>query len=828
MKANMNLRWGLASAVRRSAPGFASAAGPRVSDFARIVSRTASRVAVVVALCLGGAESVRAALGQVPLPGGALAISAETNAVTAELETSVRALEARLAEARASLAVANATGITNVPVGISAQDVWMRNASLSRLVRLYEQQLSNVEALNKLRIRKAEAIRQAETWTRFAEPPPYSILLVDQLREEIQAERQKISSGEASSSALNQIIEENRDALTLAEERIRQLNEKLESASDSAVTARLSWQRDLERLRSQVAAASIAGVDSERRVGEETLAESRVRLGLLQRQRILAEAGAQFSQADLDKVTRQIQQQREQIERELAEAESRRLAVLRKVQTAQEECGALKARAEDDPKLVRAFELVATREAQLDAADTATSALRLMLEGASLERTMWELRFAAHDSRSVDTLRESRRRLEAFSRRLDLWRHYARQHLDGSSSEVQVQETRLINLPSDSELLPLARERLTALRERDQMLLRLVRSIERLERLTERWAEGLRDAEGRLPVGDRVRNVFSDARLFLQRLWEFEVLAPEDTITVDGQQITGRRSVTIGKIVMAVFILVGGVWLTGLIARIVEPFIVRRLKIEVNQAGLMRRWMRAGMIAGVVLFSLVSVKIPLTVFAFAGGALAIALGFGMQTILKNFVSGLILLFERPFRVGDVLDVAGQRGTITSIGLRASVLQLWDGTETLIPNSSLLENNVTNWTYSNRKVRFGITVGVAYGSDPRRVMHLLNEAAERHGLVEKDPKPQVLFTEFGDSTLTFELRFWVDVAQANSAQVSSDLRLMIAGAFAEAGIVIDYPQRDIHLHSASPLRVQVVPAGGAPTGNEAAPIQPNAE
>jgi small-conductance mechanosensitive channel len=197
----------------------------------------------------------------------------------------------------------------------------------------------------------------------------------------------------------------------------------------------------------------------------------------------------------------------------------------------------------------------------------------------------------------------------------------------------------------------------------------------------------------------------------------------------------------------------------------------------------------------------------------------------MQTLLKNFVSGLIILFERPFRVGDVLDVGGQRGTMTSIGLRASILQLWDGTETLIPNSTLLENNLTNWTYTTRRVRFTITVGVAYGSDPRRVMELMTEVAERHGLVEKEPTPQVLFTEFGDSTLTFELRFWADVSKANSAQVSSDLRLMIAGTFAENGIVIDYPQRNIHLHSAKPLRVEMVPPSDEGAGNTAAPGRP---
>ena len=224
--------------------------------------------------------------------------------------------------------------------------------------------------------------------------------------------------------------------------------------------------------------------------------------------------------------------------------------------------------------------------------------------------------------------------------------------------------------------------------------------------------------------------------------------------------------------------------------------------------------MRVVLLLCLIAFSLVSVKIPLTVFAFAGGALAIGVGFGTQNLLKNFISGIIILFERPFRVGDVLDVVGQRGTVTGIGLRSSVIQRWDGTETLIPNSALLENNLTNWTYSNRTVRFTVTVGVAYGSDTRRVVQLLGEVAERHGLVNKEPKPQMLFMEFGDSALTFELRYWVDVVKHNAAQIASDLRHMIAGAFAENGIAIPFPQRDMRLTADKPIPVQVIPRSDA--------------
>jgi potassium-dependent mechanosensitive channel len=126
---------------------------------------------------------------------------------------------------------------------------------------------------------------------------------------------------------------------------------------------------------------------------------------------------------------------------------------------------------------------------------------------------------------------------------------------------------------------------------------------------------------------------------------------------------------------------------------------------------------------------------------------------------------------------------------------------------LIPNSDLLERKLTNWTLSNRMVRFTISVGVAYGSDTRKVLAILTEVADRHGLVEKEPKPMALLTRFDDSALGFELRFWVNVVLNNPATISSDLRQMITGAFAGQGIVIAFPQRDIHFHSAPLLPIE---------------------
>jgi potassium-dependent mechanosensitive channel len=777
-----------------------------------------------------GSGQVRAA-GQLPpeQPAGVSASSPPFSGLIASREASdvsasqgdaqalpgtVPDLEKQLAEARASLRTAETLGdnaLTNAPAGVSFQDIAMRRALLQRLVRLLEQRLSNIVELETTKNRRADLTRQAKAWTRFSESPPYSIVLTDRLREGIQAEQLKIRGGEAAVGTIDQLNTENRVTWSQAEERIRDLDERLEGGGDPAAAARLSWQRELERFRSQVAAATIGVLASERQLREETLAESRVRLDWLQRQIVIADADATFTQADLDTVTGRIQSECHQLERELAQAESRSKTAWEAVESSRRELGLSKARSEASPgATARATEELAAREAQLETSQMGIRILRLMLEIENVERSMWEMRFAAYHSRSVGGLRESERRLKAFTRRADLWRDYQQQHLAVSPSQIELQENHIRDMAPDSELLAAARVRLAALHERDELLLRLVRRIEQVQRLGQRWAEGIQAAEGRLSLFGRIQNLFFDGSSVLEKLWRFELFTAEDTIVVEGQKISGKRRITFGKIAMAVLILVFGIWLTGLVSRFAEPIIIRRLKIEANQAKLIRRWFRVLMLVCLVMFSLISVKIPLTVFAFAGGALAIGLGFGTQTLLKNFVSGLILLFERPFRVGDVLEVGGQRGTVTEIGLRSSVLQLWDGTETLIPNSSLLENNVSNWTYSSRKVRFSVTVGAAYGSDTRRVMQLLGEVAERHGLVEKEPKPQVLFTDFGDSALIFELRFWVDVIKANAAQVGSDLRQMVSGAFAESGIVIAFPQRDVHLEIARPIPVEIVP------------------
>ncbi len=183
--------------------------------------------------------------------------------------------------------------------------------------------------------------------------------------------------------------------------------------------------------------------------------------------------------------------------------------------------------------------------------------------------------------------------------------------------------------------------------------------------------------------------------------------------------------------------------------------------------------------------------------ALIAGALSVGIGFGLQSIVNNFVSGLILLFERPVKVGDWVVLASGEGFVKSISVRSTVIQTFDHASIIVPNSELISSSVTNWTLTDRQGRVIILVGVSYKSDPEEVRNVLLGCAESHPRLAKYPAPVVYFKEFGNSSLDFELR--VFLKEINEwIKVKSELRFMIFKAFKEAGIEIPFPQRDVHI------------------------------
>lgn len=199
------------------------------------------------------------------------------------------------------------------------------------------------------------------------------------------------------------------------------------------------------------------------------------------------------------------------------------------------------------------------------------------------------------------------------------------------------------------------------------------------------------------------------------------------------------------------------------------------------------------------------IGLNLTSLAVVFGLLSVGIGFGLQNIAANFVSGLIILFERPIQIGDRITVGDVLGDVESISLRATHIRTVDNVTIIVPNSEFISSRVINWSHRDPKIRLHVPVGVAYGSDIHLVIRLLLEVAQNHPEVLKIPEPKVWFTEFGNSSLNFELLTWIPDPKRRP-DVISDLNIKIDDTFRKNNITIPFPQRDLHIRSSVPLPV----------------------
>jgi len=256
--------------------------------------------------------------------------------------------------------------------------------------------------------------------------------------------------------------------------------------------------------------------------------------------------------------------------------------------------------------------------------------------------------------------------------------------------------------------------------------------------------------------------------------------------------------ITVLQITITLLTLLIGLWF----ARWSERKFSKRLEQRNVDAGivqLLRRLFYTLIILVLVFTALDLLSIPLTAFAFITGAIAIGVGFGAQNIINNFISGWILMGERPIRIGDQVELDDMLGTVETINTRFTRVRRIDGVRLMIPNSQLLENTVVNRTIVDRKIRSHVRVGVKYGSDVQEVKHLLDEISANNPDILKDPAPDVIFEDFGDSALIFDCFFWIEATKERTLRgVRSALRFEIVRVFKENDIVIAFPQRDMHV------------------------------
>lgn len=271
-----------------------------------------------------------------------------------------------------------------------------------------------------------------------------------------------------------------------------------------------------------------------------------------------------------------------------------------------------------------------------------------------------------------------------------------------------------------------------------------------------------------------------------------------------------QTPITLGSVAVFLFLFAAFVVISRLLVRTIASRVLRRLNIDRSLQYTLERTLQYILLVLAAIVALEFIGISLSGLAVVFGFLSVGIGFGLQNVTSNFVSGLIILFERHIKVGDRISVGDTEGDVTAINLRSTTVRSIKNISIIVPNSEFISKNVINWSHGEKRVRIDIEIGVSYASDLDVVLRCLGEVAEECDGVLKEPKPDVLLDGFGDSAWNMRLRCWLADPKGRPV-VRSEINCAIVRKFRENGVEIPFPQRDLHMRSAVPLPV-LTPVG----------------
>jgi small-conductance mechanosensitive channel len=591
--------------------------------------------------------------------------------------------------------------------------------------------LAATEVVKKANDEREKAAKELASWSGFTDKkPPYSILLLDEIRETLAKLETSQNVGETQVRIFTGEIESARDKLAAHQQASRRLAEDAERTESSNISQDAARSLKAEEIASRIAAEQIARLTLRNEAQKAELDMLRSNSALAERQLKSIEGKTTFTRSELDSILQRIAGERGQA-------------------------------------------LAAITASQSSA--TPNPLLSWKAEFLELEKNFWETRFEALQQNDAAKRKTALVSLEEMKTRVDDWIKIAQLRVAaGSSGAVVVDPAQM------------------------QSSLQKAGSMQRLIGFT------IADLGGG-HFGTKPLDSLSSGLL---SFWNTELYLAEETEVIDGKKVTTFRAVTLGKLVRLAMILTVGWLVLRFLSHKAKSLISRKSKIPPATVELAAKWLFGLGLALLFIYGFNKARIPFTALAFLGGALAIGVGFGTQTVLKNFISGIILTFERPIKIGDQIEVDGVSGKVRNIGIRASIIDHGNGIDSVIPNSTLLENRVTNWSLSNSLLRHSITVNVEYDSPTREVAKTLLAVANEHGLVLKQPEPEVRFDNFGEKSLIFSFHYWFDHKRISRDALASDLRFMIEKAFEEAGLHFAIPQNDLRFDRESSLRVEL--------------------
>lgn len=406
---------------------------------------------------------------------------------------------------------------------------------------------------------------------------------------------------------------------------------------------------------------------------------------------------------------------------------------------------------------------------------------------------IWQMRHDLWNSSDAETLEKTGRSISSRMQDIQTWQPL----ITGLRAKLQDRRREALNLVGSDTPANIREFVDKALRQEEDTLANWENSFDELSQLCTLANADFTDRRKSSGLGKNFDSAASTLAGQMKAVWNTEIFQLTDSVVVNGQMVQRPSPITLGMLLSALVILGAGGLISAAFSRWLRLRLTKRFRLEANTGAIVQKFSHYFLLVCVSLIALAVVKIPLTIFALLGGAAAIAVGFGTQQLVSNLISGIILLFERPIRIGDQVDVGSFIGTVTAIGTRCSQLRRADGVEILIPNSTILQSTVVNWTLSDTHARQELVVGISYGSVAEDAINIIRNIAKAHPKILKTYESDVFFHDFGNDGIALRLLYWIDRSQPGVVnQVPSELRLSIYNALNAAGIKLASAKQEV--------------------------------
>jgi len=730
-----------------------------------------------------------------------------------EVDDKRQQLEARIAELRLQSSPAAVAALRNTYLEAATPeelDEWEK--LVGKLTGILEDHASSLFRLKNTRMSTQDKLATMKSWQGFTEKPPYPITLVDSLRDTLGAKQNVLGSLDVIRATIDGEFTEYSNGLKNSNKQIRLAEEDLEKNVGKPGEQRSKWLLQLARLRNEIDQAGVVFGET-RRIGMTELQKSvHADIDFINQKLAVAKANYLFTADELKQKMKFLDDLLNNVRKDMAEARATEKTARREIDALEAAVTRLNARPVTGGRQEVALEML-QKKLRLQKIIFEDASIRTLVSSGMAQlvkgvKEIWNQRYlVVGEGASGEKRAELKAELNDLAL-VDKWKEYITTRLDSLQLLIRTQQEALTSSVLSVDAREDFRTSLGIYKKQEELLQRSIEFMKTYSQLMSSRDEEVQNQKNTL--AGRATDFLDSVKSMISKVWLTELYVAEETIIVGDSKISRPRSVTIGKVVQAILILLVGIWGLGHLKKLNHWLAINRFKLGPNDAQLYTRLLSYVLFIMVLVSALIFVNIPLAIFTFFGGALAIGIGFGAQALISNFISGLILMFDRTIRMGDMVEVDGHRGRITSIGMRSSSIKRFDGVEMYVPNSSFLQQNVINWTSSDTKIRYEIPVGVAYGSATKIVERVILLAVEAQPEVLDDPPPYMVFDSFGDSSLNFTAYLWLELTiDINNNIILSEIRHRIGERLAAAGISIPFPQRDLHLNADKPLDIRVV-------------------